>query len=49
MTDKDYFIIIMMKANFDSMYFFIKCPKPWQLGQFVGGGGVGGVGWCSAK
>ena len=52
-TDIDYFIITMMKADFDSMYFtqdFI-----WWLGHFLGGGvevvGLltfgGGAGvWC---
>ena len=34
----DYFIITMMKANFD----FIKGPRSWPLGQFVGEGVVGG-------
>ena len=27
----------MMKGNFDSILH--ECRKPWQLGQFVGGGG----------
>ena len=54
-TEKVYFVITMMKMNFDSML-FIWCP--WRQGKFVAGGvreggcwysGGGGEGGCSAK